>query len=312
MFQNYINFAHVNSKNISRDHLLLHFIVFIWGWSPILGKAISVQAFQLVWFRILITLVTLVIFFTSQKTNLKLSGKKFLILFSVGGVIALHWCCFYNAIKVSNVSVTLVAFSTGALFTSIIEPIFYKRKIVLYEMLFGLLIIGAIALIFSVEIEYYWGFIFGMLAALTSSLFTVWNGLLVRDTSSEIITFYELSGGLFFLTAYLLFTGEFTHEFFTVSSSDYFFLGILSIVGTAFPFIASTNLLKRISPFTVALTINLETVYGIIFAFFIWPETEHMTTSFYVGAFIILCVIILNAVVKSKMTKKNLFSIPGE
>ena len=305
MFQNYINFANVGLKNISKHHLLLHFIVFIWGWSPVLGKAISVQAFQLVWFRILITLITLVIFFSSQKTNLRVSRKKFLTLFSIGAVIALHWCCFYNAIKVSNVSVTLVAFSTGALFTSVIEPLFYKRKIVWYEMLFGLLIIGAIALIFSVEIQYYLGFIFGMLAALTSSLFTVWNGILVRDTSSEVITFYELSGGLFFLTLYLLFTGGFSKEFFTISSSDYFYLGVLSVVGTAFPFVASTNLLKKLSPFTVTLTVNLETVYGIIFAFLIWPQTEHMSGFFYTGTCIILAVILLNAIVKAKIERKN-------
>ncbi len=291
-------------KNINKNYLLLHFIVLIWGWSPILGKAISVQAFQLVWFRILITLIALVIFFSSRKTSLKVDRKKFLMLFSIGAVIAIHWCCFYNAIKVSNVSITLVAFSTGTLFTSIIEPVFYKRKIVWYEIVFGLLIIVAISIIFSIEIKYYLGFIFGMLAALTASFFTVWNGILVRNTSSEIITFYELSGGLFFLTGYLFFTGEFRASFFTISSSDYFFLGVLSVVGTAFPFIASTNLLKKLSPFTVTLTVNLETVYGIIFAILIWPETEHMSKYFYIGATMILSVIILNAIVKSKIEKK--------
>jgi drug/metabolite transporter (DMT)-like permease len=290
-------------KNISKPQLLLHFIVFIWGWSPILGKAISVQAFQLVWFRMLMTVITLVIFFTSQKSNLKVSRKKFLTLFSIGAVLAFHWFCFYNAIKVSNVSVTLVAFSTGTLFTSIIEPIFYKRRIVWYEILFGLLIIGAISLIFTVEIQYYWGFIFGMLAALTSSLFTVWNGVLVRNTTSEQITFYELSGGWICLTVYLLFAGEFSKEFFIISSTDFFFLAVFSVVGTAFPFVASTNLLKKLSPFTVTLTVNLETVYGIFFAILIWPSTEHMTTSFYIGTVIILCVILTNGIVKAKMKK---------
>ncbi len=143
----------------------------------------------------------------------------------------------------------------------------------------------------------------GALAAFTSSLFTVWNGLLLRSHKSEIITFYELSGGLFFLTAYLLFTGGFSKTFFDVSSSDYFYLGILSVVGTAFPFVASTNLLKKLSPFTITLTVNLETVYGIIFAFFLWPDSEKMTVSFYIGTIIILGVIVLNAVVKSKLKK---------
>src|SRR5688572_17230916 len=100
-------------KGITRHHLLLHFIVFIWGWSPIFGKAISLQAFQLVWFRILITLLALGLYFFFTRTSLRVSRKNLGILLGIGAVIAFHWFCFYNAIKVSNVSITLVAFSTG-------------------------------------------------------------------------------------------------------------------------------------------------------------------------------------------------------
>lgn len=188
-----------------------------------------------------------------------------------------------------------MAFSTGTLFTSLIEPIFYKRKVFAYEILFGLVIIGAIYMIFSIETQYYLGIIFGILAALTSSLFTVWNGLLVRKVESPVITFYELSGGLICLSTYLLFSGEFNTAFFTVSATDYFFLSVFCVVGTAFPFVASVNLLKRLSPYTVTLTVNLETVYGIIFAFLLWPETEKMRPSFYIGAGLILLVIFANA-----------------
>jgi drug/metabolite transporter (DMT)-like permease len=292
-------------KHISKDHLLLHFIVFIWGWSPIFGKAISLQAFQLVWFRILITVGVLAVYFFTFKIPLKVSKKNFWILSGIGVVIAFHWFCFYNAIKVSNVSITLVAFSTGTLFTSIIEPIFYKRRILPYEIIFGLIIIGAICLIFSVQTEYYLGIIFGMLAAFTSSLFTVWNGVLVRKIESPVITFYELAGGLISLSLYLLCTGEVSREFFVVSSTDLMFLSIFCVVGTAFPFVASVNLLKRLSPYTVTLTVNLETVYGIIFAFLLWPSTEKMKPSFYLGAGMILLVIFANALVKAKVFSKK-------
>ena len=259
----------------------------------------------MVWYRILITLCVLAIYFFTFKISLKVTKKNFWVLSGIGVVIAFHWFCFYNAIKVSNVSITLVAFSTGTLFTSIIEPIFYKRKFYLYEMFFGLLIIGAIALIFSVETQYYLGIIFGMLAALTSSLFTVWNGLLVRKTESPVITFYELLGGIVSLSLYLLVTGEFSKEFFVVTTKDIFFLAIFCVVGTAFPFVASVNLLKRLSPYTVTLTVNLETVYGIIFAFLLWPETEKMKPSFYIGAGIILLVIFANALLKAKVFSKK-------
>lgn len=291
-------------KGITRQHWLLHLIVFIWGWSPIFGKAISLQAFQLVWFRILITLVALFIYFKWKKISLAVDRKSLGILLFIGCVIAFHWFCFYNAIKVSNVSITLVAFSTGTLFTSIIEPLFYKRKFYAYEMIFGLIIIAAIYIIFSIETEYYLGIIFGILAAFTSSLFTVWNGLLVRKMDSPVITFYELSGGVLSLTLYLLFAGEFNEQFFDVSAKDYFFLSIFCIVGTAFPFVVSVNLLRKLSPYTVTLTVNLETVYGIIFAFLLWPETEKMQGSFYLGASLILAVIFANALFKARIYKK--------
>lgn len=290
-------------KNTPKHFLLLHFIVFIWGWSPILGKLISVQAFQLVWFRMFITLIAIGVYLAVIKQQLKVSPKVFLKLVGIGAVIAFHWFCFYHAIKVSNVSITLVAFSTGALFTSVIEPVFFKRKVLIYEIVFGLLIVAAIIMIFNVETHYALGMVFGMLAALTSSLFTVWNGLMVRTVPSPVITIYELGGGFIALSVYLLATGTFSESFFTISGHDWMWLSILAIVGTAFPFVASTNLLKKISPFTVSLTVNLETVYGIIFAFFIWRKDEQMTLTFYIGALIILATIFANAIVKNKMSE---------
>ena len=292
----------------NKNLLLLHFIVFIWGWSPILGKLINIEgiiAFQLVWFRMGITIATIAIYLLIVKQSIKVSRKDLLLLLGIGAIIAFHWFCFYNAINVSNVSVTLVAFATGTLFTSLIEPIFYKRKIIRYEIIFGMVIIAAIAMIFHVETRYSLGIIFGMLAAFTSSLFTVFNGLLVRRISSSVICFYELSGGLLALTIYLLMTGGFSKPFFTLTPMGWTWISILAVVGTAFPFISSVNLMKKISPFTITLTVNLETIYGIIFAYFIWKKDEAMTPGFYLGTFIILCTIFGNAVLKNYLDRRN-------
>ena len=290
----------------NKNLLLLHFIVLIWGWSPILGKLINIEgviAYQLVWFRMLITVVTVASYIFLTKQNIKLASKDVFQLVGIGAIIAFHWFCFYNAINVSNVSVTLVAFATGTLFTSIIEPIFYKRKIIRYEIAFGMVIIGAIAMIFQVETQYTLGIIFGMLAALTSSFFTVFNGLLVRRIPSPVIAIYELTGGFIALSIYLLFTGEFKSEFFTITPAAWGWLGILSILGTAFPFISSVNLMKKISPYTVTLTVNLEVVYGIIIAYVLWKQEEAMTPGFYLGTLIILATIFGNGLLKQYLKK---------
>lgn len=292
----------------NKNLLLLHFIVLIWGWSPILGKLINLEgviAYQLVWFRMLITVATVASYLVLAKIDIRLPKKDIYQLVGIGAIIAFHWFCFYNAINVSNVSVTLVAFATGTLFTSIIEPIFYKRKIIRYEIVFGMVIIGAIAMIFQVETQYTLGIIFGMLAALTSSFFTVFNGLLVRRISSPVIAIYELTGGFIALSIYLLFTGEFTTEFFNITPGAWGWLGVLSVLGTAFPFIASVNLMKKISPYTVTLTVNLETIYGIIIAYILWKKDEAMTPGFYIGTLIILATIFGNGLLKQYLKKEE-------
>jgi drug/metabolite transporter (DMT)-like permease len=291
----------------NKNLLLLHFIVFIWGWSPILGKLINiegVEAYQLVWIRMLITVVTIALYLALTKTNIRLPLKDVVKLIGVGLIITFHWYCFYNAINVSNVSVTLVAFATATLFTSILEPLFYKRRIIQYEIIFGMVIIAAIAIIFKVETRYTLGIVFGILAALTSSIFTVFNGLLVQRIESPVISIYELGGGFLGLTAYLFFKRDFTPEFFDVTPAGWMWLSILAVLGTTFPFIASVNLMKKISPYTVTLTVNLETIYGIIFAYFIWKKEEEMTTGFYLGTFIILATVFGNAVLKRYLKKE--------
>jgi drug/metabolite transporter (DMT)-like permease len=291
----------------NKNLLLLHFIVLIWGWSPILGKLINLEgiiAYQLVWFRMLITVITVAVYLILTKQSIRLPKNDVFRLVGIGAIIAFHWLCFYNAINVSNVSVTLVAFATGTLFTSLIEPVFYKRKIIRYEIAFGMVIIGAIAMIFKVETQYTLGIIFGMLAALTSSFFTVFNGLLVRRIPSPLIAFYELSGGFLALTVYLFLKGEFVPPFFALTSKGLMWLSILSIIGTAYPFIASVNLMKKISPYTVTLTINLETVYGIIIAFILWKKDEAMTPGFYLGTMIILATIFGNGLLKGYLRRQ--------
>ncbi len=288
----------------NKNLLLLHFIVFIWGWSPILGKLISVQAFQLVWFRMLLTVMSIALYLVVIKQDIKITRRDFLKLFGIGTIIAFHWFCFYHSIKISNVSVALVAFATGTFFTSIIEPIFYKRKIIRYEIIFGMVIIGAISIIFKVETEYTAGIIFGIIAALTASFFTVINSLLVKRIPSPVIAIYELGGGFVSLSIYLLLSGQFNHDFFTLSSADWKWLAIFSIAGTAFPFIASIHVMKKISPYTMTLTINLETIYGIIFAYFIWQKEESMTPGFYIGTLIILATVFGNGLLKNYMKKQ--------
>ena len=292
-------------KGINKHFLLLHIIVFIWGFSPVLGRFIQVDTYSLVWYRLLITVAVMFGYIRFTKMNLRISVKDILQLSGIGLIILLHWLCFYGAIKVSNISVTMVAFSTGTLFSAFIEPFFFNRKIRVYEIIIGLIIIAGISLIFTIETQYWLGILLGMLAALTAAFFGVMNGLMIKKNSAVIISFYELFAALMGLTAIMLSSGQITSDFFRPDNQSVIGLLLLSLVCTVFPFIASVNLYKYISPYTQILTVNLETVYGIIWAIVLYNENKELKPEFYVGVFIILAAVFVNPLIKKKLEKQS-------
>ncbi len=289
-------------KNNIQSYLKLHFIIFIWGFTAVLGALISLEAIPLVWYRLALALPFLFLWILYRKLPLKVSPKS-MIKFALGGfIIALHWVGFFMAIKVSNVSVALVTLSTGAFFTSLLEPLFFRRKIRPLEVFFGILIIGGLYLIFKVDNLYLYGMLWALLAAFLSALFSVINGLFVAKHSGFVLSFYQLSFGLLAISVYLFFNGDFTSAFFQLNNSDWFYLLILATICTAYAFAASIDLMKYLSPYTIMLSINLEPVYGIIMALFIFGEKEKMEANFYLGALLILGIVILNSILK---TRKN-------
>ena len=287
-----------------KSYLDLHVIVFIWGFTAILGKLISLEALDLVWYRMLFASVIMTFVVLLNKEKVKVPFHIFIGFLLCGIIIAAHWLTFYQAIKVSNVSITLACLSTGAFFASILEPIFYKRKVIWYELLFGVIVVIGLGIIFNVETKYTTGIYLAVSSAFLSALFSVINGKYAKEYDPNIISLYELSSGVFFLSGYLFFAGSFTPAFFALSMNDLIWLFLLSSICTAYAFSASVKVMKFLSPFTVMLTINLEPIYGIILALLIFDDTEEMTPLFYVGALLILITVIANGIVKSKKKKQ--------
>lgn len=287
-----------------KSYLHLHLIVFIWGFTAVLGELITLDALPLVWYRMLLAVGFVALYLWFTKKRIKVSFNLLRIFFVMGLIIALHWFTFFKAIKVSNVSVTLACLSTGAFFASFLEPVFYRRRIIWYEVLFGLIVVVGLFFIFNFEGNYLYGIILALISAFLSALFSVFNGKLATKYDSTIITFYELIGGVLFFSIYLLFSGGFDLAFFHVSNSDWIYLIILSSVCTAYAFIASVHVMRHISPYTVMLTINMEPVYGIILALIVFGEKEQMSIGFYIGTLIILSTVVLNGFVKYFDKKK--------
>lgn len=281
----------------------LHLIVFLWGFTAILGKLIHANAEILVFYRMLFAAICLFVYIRIfRKESIKVSKKVFFQLAAIGFSMALHWYCFFHSIKISNVSIALSCLSLSTLFASIMEPLIFKRKIDVSEVIMGVVIVACILLIFKTEFQYKEGIFYGVLCAIFGTIFSVFNGKMFGKTSSGNIIFYEIFSGWFIIMVIYLFTGQFFYLN-EISYRDIALICLLASVFTAFPMLESVNLMKYISPFTLILTVNLEPVYGIILAFFIFGESEHMSPVFYVASGVMILAIIANGLIKAKKQK---------
>lgn len=288
-----------------KNYLHLHFIVFIWGFTAVLGKLITLDALPLVWYRMLFASLLIIVFIALKGYPLKVSGKMLFGVIAAGIIIALHWVTFFGAIKAANVSVALATMSTGAFFTAIIEPFWYRRKMIGYEVFFGIVVILGLYMMFRVDTRYVEGILLALASSFLSALFSLINGKLILRERPSVISFYELCSGVVFLSLYLGFRGNWQTSYFELSWSDFMYIFILASVCTAYAFIASVHILRYISPYTVMLTINLEPVYGILLAFMILGDSEKMVPVFYFGGALILATVIANGVLKNRRRFKK-------
>ena len=284
----------------------LHLIVFLWGFTAILGKLIHANAEVLVFYRMLFASVFLYLFIRIiKKDSIKVSKKMLLKLVGIGSLMAFHWLFFFSSIKVSNVSIALSCLGTSTLFAALLEPLIFKRKIDLSEIVMGLVIVICISLIFKVEFQYKLGIIYGLICALLGTIFSVFNGKLYGKTSSGNIIFYEIFGGFLVISLYYVFSGQIS-QIGEISYRDLALLTLLASVFTAYPMFESVNLMKYISPFTLILTVNLEPIYGIILAFFIFGESEKMSAVFYGASLVMILAIVINGVIKARKKSKEI------
>lgn len=287
-----------------KHHLHLHFIVLIWGFTAVLGALISLEAIPLVWFRMALAAVAVLLFMLLSGRWRRPSLKSLAKMLALGSALALHWLTFFGAIKVSNVSVTLSVMATGAFFAAFLEPLIYGRPMNWREVVLGLFAVFGLGIIFHASTHYLLGIVLALVSAFLSALFSVFNGRLVQENSATTISFFELLFGVLGISVYLLINDTFSVSFFKLSSSDWIYLLMLSTICTAYAFIASVNLMKWLTPFTLMLTINLEPIYGILLALLVFGDAEYMSGTFYLGAAIILGTVLINAYFKAAGRRK--------
>lgn len=283
-----------------RNYLLLHLIVFIYGFTGIFGALITIPAVNLVWVRMLIAGICIFLYLWWKKIDFKDSLQNLLKYTGTGVIVAIHWIFFYEAIKVSNVSVTVACLSSATLFTAIIEPIVFKRKLYWYEALFGLIIMAGLFMIFKVETQYKLGILYTLFSSFMASLFTVINGTFAKKYDAAKVSAYEMLGGFIAISIYFLIIQVDFSALIHISAMDMLWLMLLAVICTAFAMVANITVMKELTPYSVTMAINLEPVYSIILAYWIFGEKEQMTSGFYIGTIVILATIFANGYIKSR------------
>jgi drug/metabolite transporter (DMT)-like permease len=247
-----------------------------------------------VWWRLLITVAALWILFYLQKKIHKISWQQFALVAGIGTLLSIHWLFFYGSIKQANVSIALTCLATSGLFSAIIEPLAMRQKIKLQELLFGAIALAGITIIYSSNLHFSVGIYYGLAASLFTVLVSVANKKYVMNIAPETVTLYQLTGGFFGLTILLPFYCFATHESVTMPSGlDFFYLFLLAFVCTIFTFTLYIKALKKLSAFTVNLSLTLEPIYGIILAFILYKENNHLGKYFYVGFALIAIAVLL-------------------
>ncbi|MEZ5034343.1 MAG: DMT family transporter [Chitinophagaceae bacterium] len=266
----------------------LHIAVLLAGFTGILGRLITLNEGMIVWYRLLLTALTMWVVFGFFKRIQKIPRADVLKVSLVGLIAALHWVTFYGAIKYANVSIALVCFSAISFFTALFEPVILKKKLNRNELLLGLVTLLGIYIIFHFDTQYKTGIILGVISAILASLFPIYNSQFLKRMNVETMLIWQQSGGFFFMSLFFPF---YLHYFpvvhFIPSGENFAWLILLAWVCSVWAFYLAGNALKRLSAFTVNLTYNLEPVYGIILAFIIFKENEFLSKWFYLGFIVI-------------------------
>jgi drug/metabolite transporter (DMT)-like permease len=294
------------------DYFKLHFIVFLWGFSGILGKLTTIPAIELVLFRFLLAAFGMFLLILYRKEQLRIEKNDFIYLILIGFIVSIHWLAFFWSARISNVSVSLVGFATNSLWTALLEPLFNRTRIKKYELLLGCIVLVGLYIIFSFNFQYRLGLLIAISAGFTSALFSILNSKMVTRVNPKTITLYEMCGGflgtaLFMLLYIMIANNDIVFFSQALSGSDWICIALLAGVCSIYAYTVAIELMKKVSVFMIQLTLNLEPIYGILMAVMIFGNREKMSLNFYLGTCLILCAVLSYPLLRKRFDKTVLF-----
>jgi len=280
--------------------LLIHACVVVWGFTAVLGKVITLAALPLVAWRMALTSLCLFFMARAWRTLGSFSAQQWVQMAAVGALIALHWLAFYGSVKLANASIGVLCMALAPIFSALLTPWLSKSAFSWRNLLLGLSVLpGMLLVVGGVDPRFYLGIAVGALSALLAAAFGLMNKELVAQVDALSLSFVEISigGALMWL---LLFYSSGSFAIPMPTAADWPNLIIFALFCTALPFALSNVALKQISAFSAQFAVNLEPIYGIVFAAWLLHETAQLTTQFYFGASVILLAVFAQVLLSMK------------
>ena len=287
----------MSNRDTTRALWQIHLCVLLWGFTAILGKLITLPALPLVWWRMLIVVAALALLPRVWRGVRAMPLRARWAYAGIGALVALHWLTFYGAIKLSNASVaaTCIAFATPM--TALVEPLLTRQRFQPRDLLLGLVSLPGIWLVVGgVPPGMHAGIVAGVVSALFVALFGTLNKRMVDGGDPLTVTALELGAGTITLTLLApvmpLLVPAFAGPLLLVPTGmDAFWLVLLALACTLFPFALCLVALRHLSAFTAQLSVNLEPIYAIVLAAILFGEQQELSGKFYAGVAIILGVV---------------------
>lgn len=291
----------------TRDYFKLHFIVFLWGFTAVLGKLISIPSVEMVFYRTLLAAIGMAVLMILLQKSFSVSSTDLLSIFLTSIFVAIHWITFFVSGKISNPSTSLVGFATCSFWAAFIEPIAKRKNIQLVEIGLGVIVLIGLIIILTFDFQFPLGLFLGIVSGMTAALFSVINSKLVHRVNAYTITFYEMLGAclvtLLFMPVYQNTWASQGELNLTPTFVDWIYIAIMSLACSVYAFSVSINLSKKLSVFFIQLALNLEPVYGIILALLVFGQKEVMSLNFYIGTLIILSAVVAYPIIKKKQNQ---------
>lgn len=280
-------------------HALLHLTVLVWGCTALLGRSISIAAIPLVWYRLLLVVPMMAALVVVKRVGFFAPRQLTRAWLGIGVLVAVHWVMFYGCIKEAGVAVAVLCLSTGPFFTALVEPLVFRRKTDGRELALGAAVVMGVALLVNIETPATpAGLALGMGSAVLSATFGTLNGRFAKGQPPDRVTFYELTSAAVATTFFFLVWPE---DFVTpqsLSALDAGLLLALAFFCTVLPWQWSLRVVQTLSPYTIAMVVALEPVYSMGLSFLLFPQTEVLGARFYVGAGVLVALVVLNTALK--------------